>query len=199
MCQRLPHSTMHQCLRVEEISRLVIAETINLDHPSAISLACTCRAFEAAVMEIMWGSHQTGLVDLLRCLPNEVWEIRESDSGKLYFVWMSLSPWCRPVQADSWLFVRLIGLQTMAVAFGMGTSQPICELDAEPQHLRRLDGAISVTKGMAGFERYRNSSSSSTKSAIPRMVLSHRHLPIHQPLPVPSTDLAQCPSDLQHP
>ena len=78
---------MHQCLHVDEISRLVVAEIVNLERPSAISLACTCRTFEAAVMETLWGSHQTDLVDLLRCFPNEVWEIRESDSGKSYFVW----------------------------------------------------------------------------------------------------------------
>ena len=78
---------MHRCLHVDEIARLVVEETVKLRGPSAVSLACTCRAFEAAVMEILWGSHQTDLVNLLRCFPNEVWEIRESDGGKLYFVW----------------------------------------------------------------------------------------------------------------
>lgn len=82
---------MHDCLRVEEIARLVVEEVIKLKDPSAIYLACTCRDFEAAVMEALWGSHQTDLVNLLRCFPNEVWEIRESDSGKLYFVWMRIS------------------------------------------------------------------------------------------------------------
>ena len=77
---------MHQCLAVDEIIRLVAKETVNLERPSAISLACTCRAFEAAVMEILWGSHQTDLIILLRCFPSGVWQIRESDSGKSYFV-----------------------------------------------------------------------------------------------------------------
>jgi len=83
---------MHQCLGVVEIACLIIEATVKLRDPSAVSLACTCRAFEAAVMEILWGSHQTDLVDLLRCFPNEVWEIRELDSGKLYYVWTRLSP-----------------------------------------------------------------------------------------------------------
>ena len=78
---------MHRCLCVDEIARLVIKDIIKLEVLSAISLACTCRAFEAAVMEILWGSHQTNLVTLLRCLPNEVWEIRKSDLGGSYFVW----------------------------------------------------------------------------------------------------------------
>lgn len=82
---------MHQCLHVEEIVRLIAEETVNLRDPSAVSLACTCRDIEAVVMEILWGSHQTDLVDLLRCFPNEVWEIRESDSGKSYFVWTRIS------------------------------------------------------------------------------------------------------------
>ena len=86
---------MQQCLHIDEIVRLVVKETVNLEHPSAISLACTCRAFEAAVMETLWGSYQTDLVGLLRCFPNEVWEIRESDNGKLHFVWARLSSWYR--------------------------------------------------------------------------------------------------------
>ena len=87
---------MHQCLCVVEIARLIIGETIALRGPWATSLACTCRAFEAAVMETLWGSDQTDLVDLLRCFPDEVWEIRELDSGKLYFVCMRLSPLVPP-------------------------------------------------------------------------------------------------------
>jgi len=57
---------MHQCLHVDDIVRLVIEETVNLERPSAISLACTRRTFEAAVMETLWGSRQTHLVDLLQ-------------------------------------------------------------------------------------------------------------------------------------
>jgi len=83
---------MHHCLSLVEIVRLVGEATVSLRDSSAVSLACTCRNFEAAVMEILWGSYQTDLVDLLRCFPNEVWEIRELDSGKLYFVWTRLSP-----------------------------------------------------------------------------------------------------------
>ena len=96
---------MHQCLSVVEIARLIVEATVNLRDPSAVSLACTCRDFEAAVMEILWGSHQTDLVDLLRCFPNEVWEIRELDSGKLYFVWTRLSPWCNLTNVDPRPFV----------------------------------------------------------------------------------------------
>lgn len=88
---------MHQCLRVDEIVRLIAEESVNLEDPSAISLACTCKAFEAAVMETLWGSHQTDLVDLLRCFPDEVWEIRESENGKLFYVWMRSSPLMPPI------------------------------------------------------------------------------------------------------
>ena len=49
-CHRLPHSIMHQYLHADDIVRLVIEETVNLERPSAISLACTCGAFEAAVI-----------------------------------------------------------------------------------------------------------------------------------------------------
>jgi hypothetical protein len=101
---------MHQCLRVVEIVRLVVAEAINLERPSALSLACTCRVLEAAVMEILWGSHQDDLVNLLRCFPAEVWEIRESDSGKSYFVWTRISLLCLPIRANSCSFGGLIGL-----------------------------------------------------------------------------------------
>lgn len=81
---------MHKCLHVDEIARLVAKETVNLESRSAISLACTCRTFEAAVMEILWGSYQTNLVHLLRCFPDEVWEILELESGKFCFVWTRL-------------------------------------------------------------------------------------------------------------
>lgn len=77
---------MHECLQVDDIVRLIAEETVNLERPTAISLACTCRVFEDAVMGVLWGSHQSDLVNLLRCFPSEVWEIRESDSGNLYFV-----------------------------------------------------------------------------------------------------------------
>lgn len=101
-----PDSTMHQSLQhVVDIVRPVAKEVVNLEHPSTISLACTCRTFEAAVMEILWGSHQTDLVELLRCFPNELWEVRESDGGKLYFLWTKLPHWCCPMRADSWMFV----------------------------------------------------------------------------------------------
>ncbi|KAF9650915.1 hypothetical protein BDM02DRAFT_3127417 [Thelephora ganbajun] len=97
---------MHQCLHVEEIFHLVVEETVNLGYPSAISLACTCLTFEAAVMEVLWGSHQTDLVDLLRCFPIEVWEIRESDSGKLHFDFRRSplpSEWKRVNRYASWM------------------------------------------------------------------------------------------------
>jgi hypothetical protein len=77
---------MHKCLEITDIVCLVAAEAVNLERSSAISFACTCKAFEAAVMEILWSSHQTDLVNLLRCFPSEVWEMRESDSGKQHFV-----------------------------------------------------------------------------------------------------------------
>ena len=56
-------------------------------------------------MEILWGSHQTNLAELLQCFPNEVWEVQESDGGKLYFVWTHLSHRCCPICVDSRSFV----------------------------------------------------------------------------------------------
>lgn len=145
---------MHQCLRVDDIVRLVVEKTVNLERPSAISLACTFRVFEAAVMEILWGSHQTDIVDLLQCFPSEVWEIQELGSGRLYFVWMRLFLWRLPIHADSWLFVHFIGFQTIPIALGMGTGQSTCKMGAQPQHLRGFDGTKPVTKGVAGVERH---------------------------------------------
>jgi hypothetical protein len=98
---------MHRCLEMDDIVRLIAKETVTLEVPSAISLACTRKAVEAAVMEILWSSHQDDLVNLVRCFPTEVWEIRESDSGKLYFVWAFS---CHQIHADLSLFGRLIGL-----------------------------------------------------------------------------------------
>lgn len=97
---------MRQSLQLAvDIVPLVATETVNLEYSSAISLACTCRAFEAAVMEVLWGSHQTNLTELLRCFPEEVWDVQESNGGRLCFVWTRLSRWCCPMRADSWPFV----------------------------------------------------------------------------------------------
>ena len=82
---------MHRCLEIDDIVHLIAKEAVNLERPSAVSLACTSKAFEAIVMGFLWGSHQTDLVNLLRCFPTEVWEIRESDGEKAYFVCMNLS------------------------------------------------------------------------------------------------------------
>ena len=190
---------MHKCLEITDIVCLVAAEAVSSDRPSAISLACTCRAFEDAVMEILWGAHQTDLVNLLRCFPSEVWEIQESDSsGKLYFVWdPSLSLDTPP--DPPWPFCGLIGFQAAPVAFGMGRGQQIRRVDANPEHIRGLDGSEPFAKGVAGVERHRWTGSSPTKPPISRMVLDHGHVLIHQPVSIPSTEIAQRASDAERP
>ena len=142
---------MHQCLQLDDIVRLVAAEIINLERPSAVSFACTCSLIEATVMGVLWGSHQHDLINLFRCFPSDVWEIRESDSGKLYFVWATSSRFRRPIRADSWPFCRLIGFQATPISLGMGTGQPICQLDAYPNHLRGFNVPKSFTNGVAGI------------------------------------------------
>ncbi|KAF9792958.1 hypothetical protein BJ322DRAFT_90657 [Thelephora terrestris] len=102
---------MHPCLLLDDILRLVAVEIINLERPSAVSFACTCRAIEASVMGVLWGSYQNDLINLFRCFPSEVWEIRESDSSKLYFDFKrhpSPPEWERVNRYASWMRTLII-------------------------------------------------------------------------------------------
>ncbi|KAF9641953.1 hypothetical protein BDM02DRAFT_3264624 [Thelephora ganbajun] len=70
---------MHNCLKVDEILRLIACELVPPDiigeakgRATAVALACCRRSFEDPVLDALWES-QYRLVPLLKTLPEDVW------------------------------------------------------------------------------------------------------------------------------
>ena len=67
---------MHPCLRVDEIIRFLANELVELEaERTAVALACCCKTFEEPVLDVLWEG-QDRLTPLLKCLPEDTWEVR---------------------------------------------------------------------------------------------------------------------------
>ena len=66
--------SMHACLNVDEILRLIASELVgSRGNGTAVTLACCCKSFEDPVLDALW-KRQVRLSPLLESLPGGVWE-----------------------------------------------------------------------------------------------------------------------------
>ena len=66
---------MHPCLRVDEIIRLVAYELVGSEaEGTAAAFALCCKSFEEPVLDVLW-EVQDRLTPLLKCLPEDTWEV----------------------------------------------------------------------------------------------------------------------------
>ena len=65
--------SMHRCLCVDEIMRLIAYELVaSGGRATSIALACCCKSFEEPVLDALWGARNR-LPPLLGSLPRDVW------------------------------------------------------------------------------------------------------------------------------
>lgn len=75
---RSPDS-MHPCLRVDEIVRLIASELVASEcKATAAALARCCKSFEDPVLDSLW-ENQESLIQVLKIFPKDAWTYRESD------------------------------------------------------------------------------------------------------------------------
>ena len=68
-----PLDSMHRCLYVDEILRLIACELVtSRTGATAVCLACCCRGFEDPVLDALWTT-QFELSPLFKCFPGDVW------------------------------------------------------------------------------------------------------------------------------
>lgn len=68
-----PLDSMHPCLRMDEIVRLIAYELVaSRGQATAVALACCCKSFEDPVLDALWEA-QERLLPLLKLLPGDVW------------------------------------------------------------------------------------------------------------------------------
>ena len=66
--------TMHACLNVDEILRLLARELVASEaEATAVFFACCCKTFEDPLLDALWGE-QDQLTPLLKCFPRDAWE-----------------------------------------------------------------------------------------------------------------------------
>ena len=67
---------MHRCFGILEVLRNVVEHVgADKEHGSRtlVALSTTCKMFHDAAQDVIW-RNQTGLLPLLRCLPQVVWD-----------------------------------------------------------------------------------------------------------------------------
>ena len=78
--------SMHRCLSIHEIVRLIASElmpirttritritrTARARRATVVALACCCKSFEGPVLDVLWAT-QGGLMPLLKTLPGDIW------------------------------------------------------------------------------------------------------------------------------
>jgi len=68
-----PLDSMHACLNVDEIVRLIAHELVTSGgKAAAVSLACCCKSIEDSVLDVLWAKQEC-LLPLLKSLPGDVW------------------------------------------------------------------------------------------------------------------------------
>ena len=70
--------SIHPCLNVDEILRLIACELVaSRGEGAAVILAYCCKCFEDLVLATLWTTHQLDeLLPLLTCFPGDVWNDR---------------------------------------------------------------------------------------------------------------------------
>jgi hypothetical protein len=72
--KRDPLDSMHRCLNVDEILRLIACELVASGGKStAVCLACCCKSFEDPALDALW-VEQESLLPLLNAFPGDVWK-----------------------------------------------------------------------------------------------------------------------------
>jgi hypothetical protein len=72
---------MHRSLIIHDVLHLLACKLVESElEATAVSLACCCKTFEDPILDELWKT-QDQLIPLLRCLPQEVWEVTDG-----YFV-----------------------------------------------------------------------------------------------------------------
>ena len=72
--QTLLLDSMHACLYVDEIVRLIARELVTSEGKgTAVALACCCKSFEDPVLDALWVK-QGRLLPLLKSFPRDVWK-----------------------------------------------------------------------------------------------------------------------------
>jgi len=70
---------MHRFWEVDEMIRLLATHLVALDKPSVAALACSSKLLEEAALDPLWERLDKGPRPLMRCLPQDTWEIRDSE------------------------------------------------------------------------------------------------------------------------
>ncbi|KII86337.1 hypothetical protein PLICRDRAFT_286234 [Plicaturopsis crispa FD-325 SS-3] len=80
---------MHPCLETFDILFLICKllreeddRSIEGTHPTLACLARTCRAFSELALDLIW-EKQLGVQNLIKCMPPDLWEEEELDSGEM--------------------------------------------------------------------------------------------------------------------
>ncbi|KAJ7641047.1 hypothetical protein FB45DRAFT_1053670 [Roridomyces roridus] len=87
---------MHRCLRIPEIVQLIVS---HLDPQyrtgkNQLALLARTRIFHEHALDILW-SHQTRLAPLIKCMPDDLWEVNGQRSGTVLV-------FRRPVVGSDW-------------------------------------------------------------------------------------------------
>ena len=69
-----PLDSMHRCLNVDEVVRLIACElAASGGKATAVCLACCCKGLGDPVLDVLWAT-QVELSPLFKCLPGDVWK-----------------------------------------------------------------------------------------------------------------------------
>lgn len=80
---------MHPCLSIDEVLRLLARLLVASEAKgTAVALACCCKTFEEAALDVLWET-QNRLTPLLKCFPRDVWEEKD---GRFVSLLMTLIP-----------------------------------------------------------------------------------------------------------
>ncbi|KAH9945537.1 hypothetical protein B0H21DRAFT_694148, partial [Amylocystis lapponica] len=96
----------HRCLQVTEILWNIFEHALHYRHPTwchvcVLSLALTCRAFHQVGIGILW-REQHGLVPLIKCMPDDAWQVVEREHPELDDVVETFLDIARPPLPQDW-------------------------------------------------------------------------------------------------
>ena len=96
--------SMHPCLSVDEILRLIACELVtSTEWKAALALACCCKSFEDPVLDALW-EPQDRIFPLLESLPGDVWNecgYTVSAPITLFFLSFPSTTWIESPSKDS--------------------------------------------------------------------------------------------------
>ncbi|KAJ7234001.1 hypothetical protein C8J57DRAFT_1195629 [Mycena rebaudengoi] len=170
---------MHRAWNIQEVVELIFG---GADFPSLAGLAQTCQAFQPPALSVLWRD-QKDLIQLLKCLPSDLWEVETVESAVTAIITSSRLRLLRPIVPSDWSRVLFYGMYVksftqegprpaMAEIYGaMSLTLPTTPLFPNIRHLtwragdeifpyiRLLVGPNlrSITCGMLGSEGLRAS------------------------------------------